>query len=273
VARLRVVGVPAFPRLALLIASRPAPAIVAAALRALEGLDDARVDPLAVEALSAAETDVAIAAIGVLRGRIAGDDGVGALDALTAAALDAGRESTVRLAALDALSDLPRELVGPVLERARRDVDTTAPADDPIAAREWLASRGRRAPLSVVHDIVLRAREQGASGALRSADWLATRGAAHAVLAGRGSRVALYDLREAFDMARTPLPLDFLTAIGALGDASCLEPLARSWAALPDEAWWRDRLAEAAREIVRRRRLGGRNAAVVRVRAKWPGFL
>ena len=86
------------------------------------------------------------------------------------------------------------------------------------------------------------------------------RGAVHAALARRGSRVALYDLREAFDGAQTPLPLDFLTAVTAIGDASCLEPMARAWStAPPGEAWWRDRLADAAADIVSRLSLTGRN--------------
>ena len=96
----------------------------------------------------------------------------------------------------------------------------------------------------------------------------------HAALARRGSRVALYDLREAFDAAQEPLPLDFLTAVTTIGDASCLEPMARAWAAAaPTEKWWRDRLAEAATDIMHRTRLSGRSALMKRIRAKWAGFM
>ena len=70
-----------------------------------------------------------------------------------------------------------------------------------------------------------------------------------------------------------PLPGDFLTAVAAVGDGSCLEPMARAWAATPGEEWWRGRLAEAAVDILRREKLTGRSAAVKRVRAKWPGFI
>jgi hypothetical protein len=85
--------------------------------------------------------------------------------------------------------------------------------------------------------------------------------------------VALYDLREAFDAAEGPLPLDFLTAIALQGDLTCLEPMARAWAAAPAERWWRSRLQEAASDILRREGLSGRHAVVKRVRTKWPGFI
>jgi hypothetical protein len=86
--------------------------------------------------------------------------------------------------------------------------------------------------------------------------------------------VALYDLRETFDAAAAPLPLDFLVAASAIGDASCLEPLARAWAAAPPgETWWRDRLADVAAEIMHRTRLSGRSNVVKRIRTRWTGFL
>jgi hypothetical protein len=85
--------------------------------------------------------------------------------------------------------------------------------------------------------------------------------------------VALYDLRESFDAAQSPLPLDFLFAVRTLGDASCLEPLARAWTASPREEWWRSRLAEAAAEIITRDKLTGRSAVVKRLRAKYAGFI
>jgi hypothetical protein len=124
--------------------------------------------------------------------------------------------------------------------------------------------------------LVARSREQehAEPAAQRRQEWLATRGAVHAALARRGSRVSLYDLRETLDAAQAPLPVDFLTAVTTIGDATCLEPLARAWAAAPaSEPWWRDRLAGAAAEIMRRAQLSGRSAVVKRVRAKWSGFI
>jgi hypothetical protein len=99
------------------------------------------------------------------------------------------------------------------------------------------------------------------------------RGAAHLALAHRGSRVAVYDLRESFDRARTPLPADFLAAAARVGDESCLEPMARAWAGAKGEPWWRSRLMEAAADIVSRLRLTGRHATLKRLRDKWNGFV
>lgn len=205
------------------------------------------------------------------------------LDALTALALDTSRHAAVRLAALDALSDLPRDLVGPVLDAARAAARAAAtpeqamapPLDDPLTARDWLAADGPAAPLSTVHDLIVRLREREraeADASLRQA-WQVSRGAAHALLAQRGSRVALYDLRETFDAAADPLPLDFLTAVSAIGDASCLEPMAQAWSVADRGSWWHNRLADTAGHLMRQAGLTGRKAVIRRIRARWPGFL
>ena len=138
----------------------------------------------------------------------------------------------------------------------------------------WIADH-RDAPLSALHEAVVRIRGQDLDGLptqIRQA-WTVARGAAHAALAERGSRVALYDLRESFDSARTPLPLDFLSAMSTLGDATCMEPLARAWSAAPDDTWWRDRLRETAADIMKRDKLTGRHPAIKRLRAKYPDFV
>ena len=274
VARLRVAGSRALPRLSAFLAATPASAARAAALNALDGIDDARaVDP-ALAAVDALEPDVVIAAVNVLRGWVAREDGTRVLDALAALAVDRDRDARIRLAALDALSDLPRHLVQPILEQAP-PADARTPGDDPLRVREWLATVGRREALSALHDLIVRARERERTEPSLPVrhEWQTARAAVHAALAARGSRVALYDLRETFDAATAPLPRDFVVAITAIGDASCLEPLARAWAAAPGDAWWRDRLAGAATAIVRRTRLSGRSAVVKRIRAKWKGFL
>lgn len=274
VARLRVLGTRALERVARVITSTDSsPAARAAALRALEGSAARSAQAVALTAMHDADETVALAAIGVLRGCLTADQGVSVLDALSAVALDRARPSAVRFAALDAVSQLPRDIIQPLA--ALMESGAEAPADsEPAAAREWLAAQPE-APLSLVHDLIVYAREQEKreKAAGRKQDWLVTRGAAHALLAKRGSRVALYDLREAFDAAATPLPLDFLTAVAAIGDADTLEALARAWTAAPREAWWRTRLLEAARDIINRSRLTGRSAALKRVRSKYPGFL
>lgn len=274
VARLRIIGTRALPQLDTLVRSDAPADARAAALEALEGSQEPRAADLALGALDDTDTNVAVAAIGVLRTWITREARPTVLDALTGVALDPARTDVVRLAALDALSELPRDLVQPVLQQAARDALAAGAVDDPIAAREWLAAHPD-ASLSELHALVARIREheRREPAARVIQDWVVTRGAVHAALARRGSRVALYDLRESFDAAQSPLPLDFLTAATAVGDASCLEPLARAWAASPREAWWRTRLSEAAADILRKEKLTGRSAVAKRLRTKYPGFL
>ena len=89
--------------------------------------------------------------------------------------------------------------------------------------------------------------------------------------AAAGSR--LYDARETFSSAQAPLPPGFLEAIRRLGDASCLEPLARAWSATREARLAGTARETARREIVARSKLGGRNAVVKGIRANWPGFI
>ncbi len=246
----------------------------AAAFAALEGASDPRTADVALAALGATNTEVVIAALGVLRSWVAREDGTRVLEALTVVALDKSRDATIRLAAFDALSELPRHLVAPILDRAPEDTGAPPSVDDPQVLRAWLTTHETAAPLAAIHEVLVgvRERERMLAAAQRQ-EWLSVRGAAHAALARRGSRIAVYDLRETFDAARTPLPLDFLAAIIEVGDATCLEPMARAWAAATGEPWWRERLTEAAADIMRRMRLTGRSTVIKRIRAKWKGFL
>ena len=282
VARLRIIGGRAVACLAALIASEASPAARAAAVRALDGVDQARALAIARAAVADADPDVATAAIAMLRGWLTRESGTDVLDLLSGIALDTTRNAGVRLAALDALSELPRHLVQPLQQAApdlRAAPDAAAPGgavetDDPFGARQWVAAHPR-APLSTLHDVLLRTREherREPSARTRQA-WLMARGAAHRALARRGSRVAVYDLRESFETAQEPLPLDFLSAVRAVGDATCLEPLARAWTACAGDPWWRERVRDAAGEIIRRKKLRGQHAAVTRVRTNYPEFL
>ena len=211
----------------------------------------------------------------VARLRVLGARAVPALITL----LSSGTSSRACAAALEALEGA--ELSPRDAERVREARAAVAPDpgndsvfDDPRAAREWLDAHAG-GPLSPLHAAVaaIRERERREPSARLRQEWLMTRGAVHAALARRGSRVAVYDLREAFDAAQGALPVDFLSAIGVIGDASCLEPLARAWAASPGDAWWRDHLCQTAQDILKREKLTGRSAVVKRVRAKYIGFL
>ena len=276
-ARLRVTGARALPHLAPLIESTAVATATAraAALSALEGLDDTRAIGLARAALLDADATVALAAVAVLRGWLAREDGTQVLEAITATALDKRRDAAVRLAALDALSELPPELVAPIRERAPIDTGAQPALDDPAALGAWITEHATSAPLSALHAAVTgaRAREQGEAAGRRRDEWTRVRGAAHVALALRGSRVAVYDLRESFDRANAPLPGDFLAAAARVGDDTCLEPMARAWAGSRHEPWWRSRLMEAAADIVARLKLTGRHATLKRIRIKWPGFV
>ena len=283
IARLRIIGPRAVERVAALAGAPDASVIArAAALKALEGTDDDRALRAAAAAMGDFEPSVAIAALGVLRGRLTGENGTEILDLISSVALDADRPRDVRLAALDALSELPRQVVQPLLQHAglgdassSGSQRTAGTFEEPSAATEWLAANAS-APLSVLHDLVLelRERERREPSARARQRWVLARGAAHAVLARRGSRVALYDLRESFDAAQEPLPLDFLAAATALGDTATLEPLARAWAAAsPAEKWWRERLRDAAHDIVKREKLTRRATVVKRITERYPGFL
>jgi hypothetical protein len=106
-----------------------------------------------------------------------------------------------------------------------------------------------------------------------SAEWRATRGLLHQALALRGSRVALYDLRETFLGAAEPLPVSFLTAMHAVGDASCLDALASALARADGrDARWRQQLIAAFRAVARRERITRRHAVMKRALARCPAL-
>jgi hypothetical protein len=281
VARLRVIGARAVDRLAAVVRSG-SDVSRAAALKALEGMDDPRARDVALDSVAAEPPAVAAAAIAALRTWLATDPVV--LDAVTGIALDKRQDSALRLAALDALAELPRATIQPVLQQvggddpalaARAEGQPTATLDHPAGVREWLVLRGEQAPLSELHDAIVRIRaaERQEPSGRRRQEWEAVRGAIHHLLAHRASRVALYDLRETLEGAQGTLPLDFLNAVAILGDGSCLEPLARAWSSAEKELWWRDRLADAARAIVANERLTARHAVIKRVRSRFPGLL
>ena len=273
-ARLRVLGVRALSGLEKFVESADAPGSRALAMTALEGLDDSHACEIALAALNEPYVEVVVAALGVRRCWVPRQTGTRLLESITAIAVDRGRDARIRVAALDALSDLPDHLVRPIREQAPPPESAGPPVDNPAAAREWIEAHGRKATLATLHDAVkaFREAETRADTSRGRAEWLKARGAAHRTLAARGSRLALYDARETFSGAQSPLPAGFLEAIGQVGDASCLEPLAHAWSATRD-ASWRAQLSAAAREIVARARLTGRSAVVKSIRANWAGFI
>ena len=101
------------------------------------------------------------------------------------------------------------------------------------------------------------------------------RAAAHVALASRGSRLALYDLRESLESADAPLPVEFLAALSLVGDASCLEAIAAAYArpaasGRGRDDWWRQHLADAFRAIVAREAITRRHAVMKKIEKRWP---
>ena len=275
VARLRILGNRALPRLIDLVGAHESGAVRALGLDALEGLDDVRAIDVAFHALRDGDIEVVIAALGVLRRWVAEETGTRLLDAITAIAVDRSRDARVRVGALAALSELPEHLLRPIRDQAPPPESAGPSLEDPVQVREWIQAYGAGATLNTLHELVTRTREREhaeSSSGLRS-EWLQARGRAHQALARRQSLVALYDLRETFEATTTALPHSFIAAAAAVGDVSCLEPLARAWAAAGKDLDWKHQLSTTAAAIMRREKLTGRSAAIKKLRQHFDGFL
>jgi hypothetical protein len=271
----------------------------AAMLRALEAAADPRALPVARAALQDGSAAVQTAALGTFRAFLASpraEVSREALDAVVTVALDRTRIAMVRIAAYEALRDLPADVRDPIRETLAADPDPEVsgcagakpprhedsawrdaaagclPASPAVlkAALAAVRSTARLTELQRVVDLV-RAQEQREGDRGRREEWRAVRGAVHQALAARNSRLALYDLRDSvLDADR--LPVTFLAALEEIGDASCLEPLAAAYdsSSRSSDTWWRQHVATAFRAIVQREGLTRRHAAVKRVMARWP---
>lgn len=302
VARLTIIGARGVERL-LELAESPVDATArVAAFRTLEAIADPRALGPALRILDDAGIDaaVAIAAAGVARAFVRGARGASAVDRLTAVALDRARPEPVRVAALRAMRELEHSTLAPLLKslvddpspavRAETEagptrthgaaadaLDTLARAaqaglpNDPDALRHAIVRAGHTVALPLLLRIVERVRErEDLEPPARRPAWTTTRAAAHVALANRGSRLALYDLRESIEAATAPLPVEFLTALSTIGDASCLEAIGSAHARSGD-AWWRTHLADAFRTIVGRERITRRHAVMKRIEKRWKG--
>ena len=299
VARLAVIGPRAIERLTDAYRTSRSRETHLAILRALEAIGHHRSAPIARAAIGEGG-DVGVAAAAVLRpllSSLQGSTAAEALDALMAAALDTKADRRVRLAALDALQDMPEPVRARMAEALRDDpvahlqgdgarvdavwtdaADGRLP-DDPRTLRDALSTRAGAAPLNTLRKLIdaVRAHEPTVEDGPREA-WRGVRGALHQALALRGSRVALYDLRESLGeltahdgAAPQRLPVSFLAALHVLGDEDCLEPIAAAWVkAAADHEPWRTQLASAFRAIVRRQKLTRRHSVLKRILTRWP---
>ncbi|MEP6592905.1 MAG: hypothetical protein ABJC51_04395, partial [Acidobacteriota bacterium] len=217
------------------------------------------------------------------------------LDLLVESALNRAAERRVRLAAFQAIQHLPQvgpriaaalgQDTDPVLTAAAGDVPRDRAAADaawqdavegrlpetPGVLRDLIVARATGTAVTVLLAMIdaVRVREGSLpEGAVREG-WRAARGALHQGLALRGSRVAVYDLRETFEQARAPLPVSFLAALHVVGDDSCLEPLAAAWSRSEDERW-RHQLGAAFRAVIKREKITKRHGAFRRIASRWP---
>jgi hypothetical protein len=307
-ARLCAIGARAVPHL--IEAFRASHSTVArtAILHVLDSIGDRRALALGLDVLADPDRDPATvtAAISLL-GTFLDGESTHALETLGAVAVDASRPDLERLAAWQMLERMPGRILAPLRTRLAGDgspairrrvlaqpADETAswppvdPADllnaaaagqptDPALLMGALPAAGHRVPLTTLHRLIERARsnERGAGAQADAQEWLAVRAAVHAALAGRRSRVALYDVKDTVEQAQGPLPAAFAGALARVGDATCLEVIAGALARMPDaptpqEHEWRDQLLDAGRAILDHERLTRRHAVVRRLARMHP---
>jgi hypothetical protein len=308
-ARLAVIGTRAVEPLLSVVRAAGKPEARAAALAALEAIADPRSADVGIAALDDADEGVRAGASVLMRRLLDAPKGTEVLDRLTAIAVDPACGDRIRLAVLDALrhvsapalallsarlrddpSSAVRATVAgtgdagvvPPLESLERIAEDSLP-DDPDSVRQWLAAAGGQASLPTLHRIVeaVHRRENETDDPIRRRAWMTARAITHQVLAERGSTVALYDLRETIETGE-PAAVEMLAALRAIGDRSCLEPLASAYARLAaaeargaseDRAradWWAGHLADTFRVIAAREKLTERQPAAKRIRARWP---
>jgi hypothetical protein len=308
IARLTLLGPRAVDPLLGLLGSGAASAPRAAALRALEAIGDPRALDAVLDAIDADDAAIGCAAASAAGAFVRGPRGATAVDRLTATVLDRARNDAVRIAAMGALRDLEASTLAPLLAAVQNDpsgvlrasiasprsadaaeVVTTA-ADRGLPARpeelgDAVTRAGGAVPLPVLLRIVerVRDREAGEPRAQRPA-WTRVRGQVHAALAARGSRIALYDVRESLESASGPLPVEFLAALSKAGDVSCLDAIGAAYSRSspahegPDattnrDDWWRDHLVQAFAAIAKHEHLTPRHAVMKKVLKRWPAIV
>ncbi len=303
-ARLAVIGPRAVSHLLRALAAATLPPHRARLLAALERVPSPRSVGPVLRAINSREDParypvlVRVAAVRAARPLLDLAEGPAAvLECLTRIVLDPAEAPAVRQAGFDALSGLSVRALEPIRTRLAADPDPamrarasagTAPhaADeteaglsslrDPDAVLALVGRIGATVPLSSLHALLKAVREREESGGRRKAEWTAVRGAIHVTLARRGSRVALYDLREALERREEgrSLPSDFMTAMALVGDATCLEPLGHAWmqSSAPDRGHdtpWRQQLRDTFRQVWLREKPGSRRRALERLQHRW----
>jgi hypothetical protein len=297
VARLAIAGVRA-ENVVLQALATADPRAQAALLGVIERWTTARALAAATSCLAAADPTVATAAVAAVRPHLLSADpdlAAGALDALVAAALDASGAEAARLAALEAVGDaggaaleaLHGRLRDDPSERIRRaaaggtaqpgvaeaaEIEALAadPGRDPLTVQRLVRESGVHGSLAALHQLVMAIghRERTAATDGERAGWTLALGAALHALAARGSRLGRLDLRDALERTAPERLGELIPAAEAVGDASCLAPLAAAWTAAEEPT--RGRIAAAFAAIVAREGLTRRHAAVKDALARSP---
>lgn len=275
-------------------------------LSVLERIGDPLGLPALTMALADAHVEVAEAAVAALSSLLASPRHAAAteaLDRLTSVTLDRARPASVRRAALEALSTLDLEAVALVRAQLLGDEDeeiraaaraavapqaaspVAAPAPAPASDVVQAAAEGRlpaepevlrqalaasdAVSLAELHRVILRLREEERRVPEAAAGWQVARAAAHQALAARGSRLAVYDLRETIGQLGAATPVGVLSALQAVGDVAALDAIVDAWTATGD-AWFRGQLAATFAAIVRRETLTRRHGAIRKLAQRAP---
>jgi HEAT repeat protein len=176
--------------------------------------------------------------------------------ALVEALLASGGDSHEAMSLAAALRERGRE-TAPALNAA------LARTEEPLVLRllvEALADCGDESSIIPLYRLLERLAASGDEPATAE-----LRARVHLTLAGLGSRVALYDLRERL-LSRPPQALaTLLRAAGQIGDATCVPALAQLAA---DDPSLRDACAETLGAIVRRERLRRSSKALKAVKTE-----
>jgi len=303
IARLTLSGARAVPRLVDVVAGGTTARVRVGALKVLEALaDEAALEPV-LAALVATDVDVAAAAVAAAVPLLGGPRGPQAVDRLTAVAVDSARDTRLRVAAIRALKTLKASTIAPLLKTLATDRDqavrlaaagshadasvvlaAAAAGELPAAPADLLMAIdevGQHASLNDLQRVIEHVREREAASPKgvrgdrlveQRRAWARVRGRVHATLATRGSRVALYDLRESIQQAAEPLPMDFIAAVTRIGDGTALEPIAVAYERNTDD-WWRQQLAAAFRAIATRENVTRRSAVVRKIEKRRPDVL
>ena len=304
VARLTVLGARTVDKLIALVESGAPGLTRAAALQTLEAIASPRAIDVALNALDDHDPAVAAAAVSTAQTFLDAERGADVIDrrhpGRPRSASSAGPEARRDPGTLDAqvgdaeaAVDAPRAGCEPAGARAGAGGGLPGAGGTARFARVTCRPRPRGCcptirsrspapsltaaasiPLPLLQRLVDRIREHEAAEPSGREEWAKARAAAHLALAGRGSRLALYDLRESLERAAAPLPVEFLAALSQIGDASCLEAIAAAYVQAPGSSrgsadWWRRHLARAFHTIVKREGLTRRHQLIRKIAKRW----